>query len=201
MPDWEVDHCILQTKAKDGMTHSGMSVGAPLVLTGLTHEPLNLQELVDRCRHPGAGAVVSFLGTTRDNFNGRKVLYLDYSAAEALASKTLADIAAEVLSKFPDLRALACVHRLGRVNVTEGSVAIVVASPHRTLAWRAAEYTLEEVKRRTEIWKLETFEGGSEEMVVEGIPGAIEQQAPAMWKQNEEFARRPLSSFGSQGTS
>jgi molybdopterin synthase catalytic subunit len=98
-------------------------------------------------------------GTTRDNFNGRPVARLSYSAYPPLALQTLASIARAVKDKHA-LSAVAIAHRLGDVPVGDASVLIAVSSPHRRAAWRAGEEALEEVKRRAEIWKYEVFADG-----------------------------------------
>jgi molybdopterin synthase catalytic subunit len=104
---------------------------------------------------------MSVLGTTRNNFQSRKVTYLSYSSYSPLALRTMMSIAKLVKAKH-SLNAIAIVHRLGEVPVGDESIVIAVSSPHRQAAWRAAEETLEEVKSKVEIWKYEKFEDGGE---------------------------------------
>ena len=99
-------------------------------------------------------------GTTRDNFDGKSVKHLEYSAYEALALETMRLIAERMVRKH-SLVGVSIVHRLGVVPIGEESVIIAVAAPHRQAAWRAGEEALEEVKASVEIWKLEEFEDGS----------------------------------------
>lgn len=99
-------------------------------------------------------------GTTRDNFDGKPVKHLEYSAYEGLALKTMRSIAEQMVEKH-SLIGISIVHRLGVVPIGEESVIIAVAAPHRQAAWRAGEETLEEVKASVEIWKLEEFGDGS----------------------------------------
>ncbi|MBE3043321.1 molybdenum cofactor biosynthesis protein MoaE [Candidatus Bathyarchaeota archaeon] len=97
-------------------------------------------------------------GTTRDNFAGKPVRDLKYTAYQKLALKSMMDIAKSMYAKH-SLKGIALIHRLGTVPIGEESILIAVSSPHREAAWRAGEEALEECKSRVEIWKLEEFEG------------------------------------------
>ena len=97
-------------------------------------------------------------GTTRDNFGGKPVKELHYSAYNKLALRSMMDIARALQAKH-SLKAIAMVHRLGVVPIGEESILIAVSTPHRQAAWRAGEEALEECKARVEIWKREEFEG------------------------------------------
>lgn len=138
----------------------------------LTHEPLEplIGELIAWATAPAYGAVVSFVGTTRSPNKGREVRYLTYEAYEGMAEATLSRIAGELRSRWP-LGRIAMVHRLGRVNPAEASIAIVVSSPHRPEAFEAARYALERVKLILPVWKKEHLKDG--EVWVEG--GAAEE--------------------------
>lgn len=105
------------------------------------------------------GAVVTFLGLVRNHNMGRRVRYLEYEAYEPLALKSFARIAAEIVERWPSAR-LALHHRIGRLEVGEASVAIVVRSPHRGDAYSACRYVIERVKQIVPVWKREFFEGG-----------------------------------------
>jgi len=105
------------------------------------------------------GAVVTFLGLVRNHNMGRRVRYLEYEAYEPLALKAFARIAAEVVERWPSAR-LALHHRIGRLEVGEASVAIVVRPPHRGDAYAACRYVIERVKQIVPVWKREFFEGG-----------------------------------------
>ena len=97
-------------------------------------------------------------GTTRDNFAGKPVKELKYSAYHKLALRTMMSIAKTITEKH-SLKGFAMVHRLGVVGIGEESILIAVSSPHRQAAWRAGEEALEECKSKVEIWKLEEFHG------------------------------------------
>ncbi|CAI4211201.1 unnamed protein product [Parascedosporium putredinis] len=122
----------------------------------LTHDSLDAKAMMDKVRSPAAGAIVVFAGTTRDNFAGKPVKELKYSAYHKLALQTMMTIAKAVTAKH-SLKGFAMVHRLGVVGIGEESILIAVSSPHRQAAWKAGEEALEECKSRVEIWKLEEF--------------------------------------------
>ncbi|KAA8910466.1 Molybdopterin biosynthesis MoaE [Sphaerosporella brunnea] len=126
----------------------------------LTHEPLQLTSTVDRVRSPKAGAIVLFAGTTRDNFQDQPVKTLSYSAYVPLALRTILSICQSVKEKH-GLLGIAVTHRLGDVGIGEESVHVAVSAPHRKAAWEAGEETLELVKERVEVWKMECFEDGA----------------------------------------
>ncbi|KAI1392248.1 Molybdopterin biosynthesis MoaE [Hypoxylon trugodes] len=125
---------------------------------GLTRNCLNPNDAIDRVRSPHAGAIVMFAGTTRDNFGGKPVKELQYSAYSPLALRTMLSICKNVRAEH-GLIAIAMVHRLGIVPIGEESILIAVSAPHRQAAWRAGEQALEDCKERVEVWKREEFEG------------------------------------------
>jgi len=105
------------------------------------------------------GAVVTFLGLVRNHNMGRRVRYLEYEAYEPLALKAFGRIAEEIAERWPSAR-MALHHRIGRLEVGEASIAIVVRSPHRGDAYAACRYAIERVKQIAPIWKREFFDGG-----------------------------------------
>jgi molybdopterin synthase catalytic subunit len=125
----------------------------------VTDKPINLQELVDFVTDPEAGALATFIGTTRNNNEGRKVIALDYEAYPEMAEKQLARLGEEASKKWPICR-MAIVHRLGPVQITEPSVIIAVSAAHREAAFAACRFAIEEIKKTVPIWKKEVYEGG-----------------------------------------
>jgi molybdopterin synthase catalytic subunit len=125
----------------------------------ITDRPINLQELVDYVTDPEAGAIVPFIGTTRNNNEGRTVIALDYDGYREMAEKELARIGEEAKKKWSICK-MAIVHRLGPVQIGEASVIIVVSSAHRDAAFAASRFAIEEIKKTVPIWKKEVFEGG-----------------------------------------
>ena len=122
-------------------------------------KPIQLQELVDYVRDPQAGAIATFIGTTRNNNEGRKVIALDYEAYPEMAEQELRRIGEEAAERWQICK-MAIVHRIGPVQLTEASVVIVVSSAHREAAFAASRFAIEEIKRTVPIWKKEVFEGG-----------------------------------------
>jgi molybdopterin synthase catalytic subunit len=138
-------------------------MGAPAFV--VTTEPLELGPIVDvvarrLANEPAsAGAVASFLGTVRNENQGRRVDRLEYEAFEPLAVKSFERIAAEASERWPDTH-VAVHHRIGALAIGEASVAIAAASPHRADAFAACRYAIERIKQIAPIWKHEFFEGG-----------------------------------------
>jgi MoaE-MoaD fusion protein len=127
----------------------------------LTDEPLDLGAVVAEVAHERAGAIATFLGTTRIESRGRAVRHLDYEAYEGMAEQVMEQIAAELRDRY-DLCAVAIHHRTGRVGIGETSVAIAVSAPHRQDALAACKDAIDTLKERVPLWKKEVYEGGEE---------------------------------------
>ena len=125
----------------------------------VTQKAINLQELVEYVTDPEAGAIATFIGTTRNNNEGRKVISLDYEAYPEMAEKELARLGEEAKVKW-NIKRMAIVHRIGPVQITEPSVIIAVSAAHRSDAFEACRFAIEEIKKSIPIWKKEIFEGG-----------------------------------------
>ena len=106
------------------------------------------------------GAAVVFEGVVRNQTRGRKTLYLDYEAHEAMALRQMKGLAEQALGQF-QIREVALVHRLGRLQIGETSVLIVVVSAHRAAAFDACRWLIDTLKRTVPIWKKEYFEDGA----------------------------------------
>lgn len=134
---------------------------APIHLE-LTYHALSPTTALQHTSSPTSGANILFLGTTRDTFEDRPVARLSYTTYPALALKSLERIAKAAVDNHA-LGAVYIAHRLGEVPVAEASIAVAVGSGHRGEGWRGAEWVLEEVKGKVEVWKREEFvDGGSE---------------------------------------
>ena len=125
----------------------------------LTEQPIDVNELLAFVGDPGAGAVTAFIGTTRDNNEGRSILSLDYEAYPGMAEQEMAKLGEEAGNKWRITR-IAIVHRIGNVPIGEASVIIAVSAPHRDDAFKACRYAIDELKKRVPIWKKELYEGG-----------------------------------------
>jgi molybdopterin synthase catalytic subunit len=134
----------------------------------LTDQLINTQALLARATSPEAGAIVLFLGTTREVTDGRQTVALDYEAYREMAEQKLAELEREARERWPLVECL-IVHRLGRVPVGEASVAIVVSAPHRHEAFVAGEWLIDTLKRDVPIWKREQWADGTTEWVHPGM--------------------------------
>jgi molybdopterin converting factor subunit 1 len=106
------------------------------------------------------GAAVVFEGVVRNQTRGRKTLYLDYEAYEEMALQQMEELAEQAVKQF-QVRNVALIHRLGRLEICETSVLIVVASAHRAAAFEACRWLIDTLKRTVPIWKKEYFEDGA----------------------------------------
>jgi MoaE-MoaD fusion protein len=127
----------------------------------LERGPLSLDGVVNEVRSDAAGAIATFVGTTRAQSRGRTVVHLDYEAYEEMAEQVMAEIAAELKARY-DLCDVAIHHRTGRVEIGEASVVIAVSAPHRQDALAACKDAIDTLKERVPLWKKEVYEGGEE---------------------------------------
>ncbi|KAF8433450.1 Molybdopterin biosynthesis MoaE [Terfezia claveryi] len=152
------EHATMDSFLTSG-TRPAFGISKPIITVGLTTSPLSITTVLENVKDPGAGAIVFFAGTTRDNFENRPVSHLTYSAYPLLTLRTMSSIAASMVEKHK-LTAIYLIHRLGAVPIGEESILVAVAAPHRKAAWRAGEECLEVVKEKVEIWKKEEFADG-----------------------------------------
>jgi MoaE-MoaD fusion protein len=131
----------------------------------LTREPIESAAIAAELLRGADGAVVNFEGVVRNNSKGRATEFLDYECYEPMAVKTMAEIGREIARSFAIGR-IAMVHRLGRMQIGEASVAVIVTAPHRKPAFEAALEGINRLKRLVPIWKKEYFADG--EVWVEG---------------------------------
>lgn len=131
----------------------------------ISDDPLDARSLAARLQAGEDGAVVTFEGVTRNNSKGRRTLKLEYEAYRPMAIEKIRAIIREARQKFP-CRRVGIVHRLGRLEVGEASVIIVVTSAHRAAAFEACRFAIDRLKTSVPIWKKEFFEDG--EVWVEG---------------------------------
>ena len=127
----------------------------------LSEEPLSLDAVVEEVRRDEAGAIATFVGTTRIESRGRSVQWLDYEAYPEMAEDVMTQIAAHLKERY-DLCEIAIHHRVGRVGIGESSVAIAVSLPHRSDALAACRDAIDTLKETVPLWKKEVYEGGEE---------------------------------------
>ena len=125
----------------------------------ITEQPLNPEEFTGRVQRDSNGAVVTFLGTTRASFEGKRVTHLEYEAYEEMAYKKLEEIRQELRAEF-GVEDVAIAHRIGPVNIGQISLVVAVASPHRKEAFFACHEAVNRLKHVVPIWKKEVYEGG-----------------------------------------
>jgi molybdopterin synthase catalytic subunit len=130
-------------------------------LISITHERLDRDALVAAVSHPGAGGIVVFEGVVRDNARGKQVRYLEYDVYPEMAVQQIREIVAEAESRW-GVERVAVAHRVGRLEIGEASVIIVVASPHRAEAFDACRYIIDTLKTTVPIWKKEVATNGEE---------------------------------------
>jgi molybdopterin synthase catalytic subunit len=126
----------------------------------ITHDAIQTTDVLTRIKQGEDGAAVVFEGVVRNHTRGRRALYLDYEAYEEMALEQLESLAQQALKEFA-VRDVAIVHRLGRLQIGEISVLIVVASAHRDAAFDACRWLIDTLKRTVPIWKKEYFEDGA----------------------------------------
>jgi len=151
----------------------------------LTREKIDPTKMLKSVGDPGAGAVVLFLGTVRDNSEAGSVDRIEYEAYEPMAEKRLAKVEEDVFRRWPKTRVVKIVHRLGGLAVGEVSVAVAVSSPHRAEAFEACRHVIETIKHDVPIWKRERLADGRT-VWVEGIPAGP-------WKDKKD---RPVHTHG-----
>lgn len=127
----------------------------------ITEKPIDVQKVVDTASSLGAGAVNVFIGTVRNNANGKNVVWLEYEAYETMAVAEIRKIIDEASHRWP-LMGWAISHRIGTLKPGEVAVAVAVSTPHRKDSFEACQYIMDTVKEKAPIWKKEVFEDGEE---------------------------------------
>lgn len=128
----------------------------------LTTKPIDFHAVTESVRHNSAGTVVSFLGTVREFTQGVQTEFLEYEAFAEMALASMQQLEQEVRDRFVVVN-VAIVHRTGRMELGDVSVAIAVSSPHRAQAFEAARWLIDTLKERVPIWKKEHYADGREE--------------------------------------
>jgi molybdopterin synthase catalytic subunit len=127
----------------------------------LTSDPIDVEAVIAEVADERAGAIATFLGTTRAQSGGRDVVHLEYEAYEGMAEEVMEELAARLKSEH-ELCEVAITHRIGRVGIGETSVAIAVSAPHRHSALAACQQAIDTLKETVPLWKKEVYEGGEE---------------------------------------
>jgi molybdopterin synthase catalytic subunit len=133
-------------------------------MISLTRDVIDYYALTEKVRRNNCGGVVTFLGTVREMTEGKQTVALDYEGYAPMAEKKMAEIEREVRERWP-VGDIAMVHRLGRLELGEVSVAIAVSCPHRDQAFDACRHAIDRVKEIVPIWKKENWADGTTEWV------------------------------------
>lgn len=126
----------------------------------ITGEKITASELAKLLQAPEDGAVVTFEGVVRNHSGGQKTLYLEYEAYTPMAVRKMEEIGAEAKEKFR-INSVGIIHRTGRLEIGETSVAIIVTAAHRRPAFEACHYLIDRLKQAVPVWKKEYFEDGA----------------------------------------
>lgn len=137
--------------------------------TDVTRDVIDPQAVLERVGSPADGAAVLFLGTVREQNDGRPVSGMRYDAFVEMAGPVLGEIAGEAAARAGTDR-IAVLHRVGELTVGEISVAIAVSSPHREAAFDAARYIIEQIKQRLPVWKQEHYVAGDARWLDGSVP-------------------------------
>lgn len=135
---------------------------------------------------PSCGAVATFVGITRDNFQGKRVARLSYEGYVPMAVRELRQLCGEaVTTEFPSVARIAAVHVLGDCPVGNASVILAASSPHRTEALHCTEFLINQLKARIPIWKLEVYEGDQGRVWKENVEWHEGKRRRIMKRQDE----------------
>ncbi|XP_031566028.1 molybdopterin synthase catalytic subunit-like isoform X2 [Actinia tenebrosa] len=145
-------------------------------VTVITPDQLHIEKVMALAACPSAGAISLFVGTTRDNFDGKTVVRLEYEAYIPMASSELRKICKQIREKW-DIHKTVIYHRVGVVPVGEASVIIAISSAHRKESLEAVQFCIDTLKATVPIWKKEVYEEGE-----------------AKWKENKECSWREVKS-------
>ena len=140
-------------------------------MISLTHSPIDPSEILAQVASNDTGAVVLFLGTTREFTKGRQTTSLDYECYPEMAQAKLAELESQAREKW-SLVHVSIVHRLGRLGLGEASIAIAVSSSHRQAAFEAGKWLIDTIKEDVPIWKQENWADGTSEWVHPGLNGS-----------------------------
>ncbi len=126
----------------------------------ITRDPICASDLAKQLRAAKDGAVVVFEGIVRNHSQGCATLFLEYEAYEPLAIRKMQELGSEAKQKFA-IDGIGMIHRLGRLEIGETSVAIIVTAEHRRAAFEACQYAIDRLKQVVPVWKKEYFADGA----------------------------------------
>jgi molybdopterin synthase catalytic subunit len=134
-----------------------------LRLVDLRESPLEIDEVVAALDDDGSGGLTLFIGRVRDHDHGIGVRGLEYSAHPS-ALDVLRRVCLDVVEQY-EVRAVAAVHRVGRLAIGDIAVIVATTSAHRGTSFEASRALIDTLKAEVPIWKHQQFADGSEEWV------------------------------------
>jgi len=143
----------------------------------LTHDEIDYTSLTESVRSVHSGAVVLFLGTVREFTDDRRTVALDYDAYPEMAEAQMQELEAEARRRWP-VKEVGIVHRIGRLELGDVSVAVAVSSPHRQQAFDAGRFLIDQLKSTVPIWKKENYSDGTTEWIHPGVQPALNDETP-----------------------
>ena len=138
----------------------GQDDAASADIYAVVDRPLSPDAIADQVDDAGAGGIVIFSGVVRNQTDGRPVKFLEYEAHAAMAETKLREIGAAIRGRWPGVKRVAMLHRIGRLEIGESSVLIAVSAAHRGDAFEACRYAIDTLKHTVPVWKKEHFEDG-----------------------------------------
>ena len=128
----------------------------------IVRDPISVDDVVGRLADPAIGAVTTFVGVVRGTTGGRETRHLEYEAYPEMALRTLSQVGSEVQERWPEVRQVAIVHRVGRLEIGETAIVIALSAAHRRQTFDALHYAIDRIKEIVPIWKREVWADGSE---------------------------------------
>jgi molybdopterin synthase catalytic subunit len=154
--------CVLPVSSHHRLLLTAEFRGAMRTHYQITEARIDLEALRAAVADPASGAVATFVGVTRNSFEGRRVQYLEYEAYAPMAELEMRRIGTEIAQRWPTITGVAIAHRVGRVEVGDTSVAVAISAPHRREALAACAHGIDRLKAALPVWKREVFADGSE---------------------------------------
>jgi molybdopterin synthase catalytic subunit len=128
----------------------------------ITPHPISADDVIGRLADPAVGAIATFVGVVRGETDGRETQYLEYEAYPDMAEATLRQIGDEIHERWPSIREVAIVHRIGRLEIGDTATVIAISAAHRPDVFDALRYGIDRLKEIVPIWKKEVWADGEE---------------------------------------
>ena len=163
----------------------------------ISKKPIDSAKALESVMDDDAGGTVLFVGTIRNQTEGKKVKNLEYEVYRRMAKRQIVKLEGEIRKRWP-VKSITMVHREGKLKVGEVSVVVAVSAEHRGEAFDAARYAIDRIKESFPIWKREKFRGGryawAKGVPIKSVPASTEKaiELPANPQEIERQHRRSL---------